>query len=65
LGTSMVDNCYYNTDTANQANGNGGYNGIMDLKGLTNSSMKLQTSYSKLDFVNTWEMGPNHPVLKN
>ncbi len=64
LGTSKIDNCYYNTDTSNQANGNGGYNGTMDLKGLTNSGMKLQSSYEKLDFTRIWKMGPNHPVLK-
>ena len=61
---SSIINCYYNKDTSNQTRGYGSYTGTLDLKELANSTVNLQSSYQNLDFVNVWEMGPNHPLLR-
>jgi filamentous hemagglutinin family protein len=55
----MVTNSYWNTETSGQTTSAGG-------TGLTTAQMGQQSSFSGLDFSNTWEIlpGATHPTLK-
>ncbi len=60
LGTSTVNNCYWDTQTSGQSTGDGG-------TGLTTAQMKQQNNFSGWDFDNTWEItnGKTFPRLRN